>query len=100
MKYYVNYKNQFGKTFEASSHGVALAWATGYAYAKGWKRYVNLYCQTTGEYITRRWTGFSPHYLKYVTKYWYDWDLVAKYEHYTWNTPGGEYYIPIKEGAY
>ena len=35
MKYYVNYKNQFGKTFTARTHEEALAYATGYAYAKG-----------------------------------------------------------------
>ena len=70
-----------------------MAWATGYAYAKGWARYVNLYCQTTGEYVTRRWTGYSPKFLK-RSGYWGNWELLAKDECCTWNT------LVATKGAY
>lgn len=81
-RYYVNYKNQFGKSFTAKTHEEALAYATGYAYAKDWKKHVNVYCQSTGEYLTRRWSGYSP---KLVMRPWWDWSIVVEGELSTWN---------------
>ncbi len=39
MKYYVNYKTLIGKQFEADTYGKAVAYARGYADAKGWPEF-------------------------------------------------------------
>ena len=52
MKYYVNEGNKIGKVFEAPNDVYAVSYATGYSAIKKWKR-INVYCQTTREYVTR-----------------------------------------------
>ena len=73
MKYYVNEGNKIGKVYEAQNDFEAVAIATAYGHLKGWEE-LNIYCQTTKEYVTRffpamtykRWLEVCEHVKEFL----------------------------------
>lgn len=72
MKYYVNSKNKFGKTFEAPNDVVAVAFGEGYGYAKGWE-WFRVYCRDTGKIVVCWLDVREPKKYKMLDKDFIDW---------------------------